>query len=542
MVSPYATAVALGLPVPTYVNALQLEDQQRIQAYWTYDAIYSNTSDAFAAILREDTDPKGRRYIPYGRTILEGTNRYLGHDLTVTYDVPPGSPVSDPTQQLELAAWVKALFDREQFMVKFGETKRTMLRRGDSFLQLSADTSKPEGQRLRITLLDGAQYFRIPMGTDVERIAGCYIVTLLSSADGQTIVAQRERYQRILTDADVALVPGSQIGGIYYRMEFFEANGWDDRFPLSSTDLKPVQPPSWIVWSEWHTTLAFKGFMLPATIQSIPVYHFKNSNSTAFGYSLLQGLESVLAGITQGMTDEDITIALTGIGVYWTDSGTPRGSDGKEQDWVIAPASVLELQVGKKFGRVEGVTTVQPIQDHINSLKDAALESSGTPDIAVGQVNVQVAESGVALAIKMAPVIAGNKEREDGMSAVLTQFMFDLLNGWAPAYEGRQPIQDVFTIKVSFGDAMPIDRAAVIAEAVALLTAQIVDVEWVQAYLSEKLGVQFPKDLLARMASANAAALDAQASRLGLEAATGPAAPAGPPVTPPTPPVAGAPA
>jgi hypothetical protein len=537
MVSPYATATALGFAPPTYVNALQVEDVQRVQAYWTYDAILANTPEAFAAYLREESDPKGKRYIPFGRAILEGTNRYLGHDLTVTYDVPPGSPVTDATQQLALAAWVKKLFDREQFMVKFGETKRAMLRRGDSFLQLSADTSKPQGQRLRITLLDGAQYFRIPMGTDPERIAGCYIITLLTSADGQTIVAQRERYQRILTDADVALVPGSQIGGIYYRMEFFEANGWDDRFPLSSTDLKPVQPPNWVVWSEWHTQFAFVGFMLPKQIQSIPVYHFKNSNSTAFGYSLLQGLESVLAGITQGFTDEDMTIALTGIGVYWTDSGSPRDpTSGRELDWVIAPASVLELQPGKKFGRVEGVTSVQPIQDHVNALKDVAMESSGTPDIAIGQVNVQVAESGVALAIKMAPVIAGNREREDGMAAILTQFMFDLLNGWGPAYEGTQPIEGIFDINVSFGDAMPVDRASVIAEVVALLTAQIVDVQWAQAHLSEKLGIQFPTDLLARMASAQTAALDAQATRLGIEAGNGPAVPGQPAATPPTPP------
>jgi hypothetical protein len=518
VVSPYSTAIALGRPAPTYVSNKHTEDDLwRIQAYWTYDDILSNAAEAFDALLRTETDLKGRRYIPYGRAILEATNRYLGQGLTISYDIPVDSP-AHPEDQAELAAWVKKLFDRELFMVKFGETKRAMLRRGDSFLQLSADTSKPEGQRLRITLLDGAQYFRIPMGTDPERIAGCYIVTLLTSPDGQTTIAQRERYQRILTDEDVAAVPGSAIGGIYYKIDFYEANGWDDRFPLSAVDLKPAETPSWLTWSEWHTTLAFPGFMLPKEIQAIPVYHFKNSNSAAFGYSLLQGMESVLAGITQGMTDEDMAIALAGIGVYWTDSGSPRDANGTELDWVIAPASVLELGAGKKFGRVEGVTSVDPLQDHVNSLKSVALEATGTPDIAVGQVDVQVAESGVALAIKMAPVIAGNREREQGMSAVLTQFMWDLLNGWAPAYEGRPPTDGVFTVNVSFGDAMPVDRASIIAEIVQLITARIVDVQYAQEYLSAKLGFQFPSDLLARMAAAATAELDAQASRLGLEA------------------------
>lgn len=525
MVSPYETAVALNRAVPVYVSDKHKEeDLWRIQAYWTYDDIINNVNQAFAELLRADDDPKARRFIPFGRAILEGTNRYLGKDLTITYDVPLDSPAT-ADDQAELANWVKGQFDREQFVVKFAESKRTMLRRGDSFLQISADTSKPEGSRLRITLLDGAQYFRISMGTDPERTAGIYIITLHTAPDGQTIVAQREWYQRILTEEDVAAVPGSVVGGIYYKIDFYEQNKWDDRFPLTSADLSPVAPPSWLNWGPYYTggdgqPGAFAGFMLPASIQSLPVYHFKNTNSTAYGYSLLQGLESVLAGVTQTMTDEDMAIALAGIGVYWTDSGTARNEDGTEADWVIAPAAVMELQAGRKFGRVEGVSTVTPLQDHVEALKGAALESSGTPDIAVGKVDVNVAESGVALAIKMAPVLASNAEREDGMKAVLTQFMFDFLNGWAPAYEARPPIAGVFNVNVTFGDAMPVDRAAVIAEVVELITAKIIDAQFAQQYLADKLGFQFPTDLLARMASAEAAALDMTASRLGLEAGT----------------------
>jgi hypothetical protein len=527
VVSPYATAVALNRPAPKYISTKQEDDLQRVQAYWTYDDIYNNVAEAFEALLRSDEDPKGRRYVPYGRAILEGTNRYLGRDLTVTYEVPVDSP-ADEVAQADLANWVKALFDREGFVVRFAETKRTMLRRGDAFLQISADTSKPEGSRLRITALDGAQYFPIFMGTDRERVAGVYIITLLTSPDKQTVVAQREWYQRILTPEDVAAVPGSVLGGIYYKIDFFEQDKWDDRFPLSKNDLSPTGPPNWINWGAYYTggdgnPGAFAGFMLPATVTAIPVYHFKNTDTGPFGFSLLQGLESVLAGITQGVSDEDMAIALAGIGVYATDSGTPRNAKGEEVDWIIAPGSVLELETGRNFKRVEGVSSVQPIQDHVETLKDVALESSGTPDIAVGKVDVNVAESGVALAIKMAPVIAANKEREDGMAAVLTQFLFDLLNGWAPAYEGRQPIEGTFTVNVTFGDPMPVDRAAVIAEIVELIAAKIIDTQYAQQYLADKLGFNFPTDLLGRMQAADAAALDAQAGRLALEA--GPADP-----------------
>jgi hypothetical protein len=510
------------------VSAKQINDVQRVQSYWTYDDIINNVQEAFFAILRADDDPKGRRYIPFGRAIVEGTNRYLGHDLTVTYGIPVTSSAT-PEAQAELATWAGDLFKREGFKVKFGEMKRTMLRRGDAFMQISADTSKPEGRRLRITLLDGAQYFAIPMGTDSERIAGVYIVSILTSPDGQTVVAQREWYQRILTPEDAAAVKGSSIGGIYYKMDFFEQAKWDDRFPLSAADLSPVQPPNWVNWSQWHTEFAFKGFMLPAQITSIPVYHFKNTQNGPYGYSLLQGLETVLAGITQGMSDEDMAIALAGIGVYWTDSGAPVNADGSEGDWIIAPASVLELGDGKKFGRVAGVESVDPLQDHVNSLKGSALEATGVPDIAVGKVDVQVAESGVALAIKMAPVTSANAERETGMAEVLTQMLFDLLNGWAPAYEGRQPIEGQFDVNVTFGDPMPVDRASVIAEIIDLITAKIIDVQFAQEYLSTKLGFQFPSDLLARMAAANQAELDAQATRLGLEAAPQPPVDAGAP-------------
>lgn len=524
MVSPYSTAIALNRTKPAFVNTKQTEDFQRVQAYWTYDEIFDNLPEAFDEILREDEDLKGRRYIPYARAVLEGTNRYLGQDLTVTYEIPAGSP-ANPESQAELAAWVKALFDREKFVVKFAEAKRTMLRRGDAFLQISADTSKPEGTRLRITLLDGAQYFPIFMGSDRERVAGCYIVTIHDSPDGQTHIAQRERYQRVLTPEEQAAIPGSVIGGVYYQMEFFEQAKWDDRFPLTSADLSKVAPPNWIVWSEWHK-LAFAGFMLPKEITAVPVYHFQNTNSGPFGFSLLQGLETVLAGITQAMSDEDMTIALTGIGVYWTDSGQPRDEEGNVTPWAVGPGTIMELGAGKKFGRVDGVSSVDPIQDHVEALKGAALESSGTPDIAVGKVDVQVAESGVALAIKMAPVIAANREREDGMSVVLTQFLFDLLNGWAPAYEKRQPVEGSFNVSVSFGDPMPVDRAAVIQEVVALIDAGIIDAQFAQEYLADKLGFNFPTDLLARMASAQAAVMDAEAARLGLEAG----APEGEPV------------
>ena len=513
--SPYATALALGRPRPSYIK--NTEDADRVTAYWTYDDIYNNIAEAFAALLRADDDPKSRRYIPFGRALVEATNRYLAKDLTWTASVPATSPTVNPEVIVEVMDWLDAQFKREEFNSKFMESKRVMLRRGDALLQISADPSKAEGTRLRITQLDAAQYFPISDAVDAERTVGAYVITLLTSADAQTTVARREEYWRVLNQEQAAAL-STPIGQVFYRVTYWEQDGWDDRFPLTVADLKPAPSPDWIVETP-VAALAAVGYPLPAQIQAIPLYHFQNTRTDRFGYSMLQGIETILAGITQNMSDEDMTVALTGLGVYWTDSGSPRDAQGNETEWVIAPASVMELSAGKKFGRVDGVTTIQPMLDHVHELGSLAQQTSGTPDIAVGEVDVQVAQSGIALAIKMAPVIAGNKEREVGLKGTLDQFMNDLLNGWAPAYEGRQATGVV--VSAAFGDALPLDREAVIAEMKTLVEAQVIDPEYARQYLSEKLGFQFPEDLGTRMAAAQTAALDAGAARLAADANVG---------------------
>lgn len=514
-VSPYATALALGRPRPAYIK--NTDDGDRVTAYWTYDDIYNNVAEAFAALLREDEDPKSRRYVPFGRALVEATNRYLAKDLEWVASVPAGLPAVPDETLNEQMEWIDALFKREQFNAKFMESKRVMLRRGDAFLQLSADPLKAQGTRLRLTQLDAAQYFPIYDAVDAERVIAAYVITLLTSADGQTVVAQREEYRRILND-DMAAAYGGPIGTVFYRVGYYEQDGWDDRFPLNADSLKPAPVPSWITVTDL-SALAQAGYVLPNTIQAIPLYHFQNTRTASFGYSLLQGLETILAGITQNLTDEDMSVALAGLGVYYTDSGSPRAEDGSEEDWVIAPASVMELQAGRTFGRVQGITSVQPMQDHINSLKEMSQETSGVPAVAVGQVDVAVAESGVALAIKMAPVLSGNGEREVGLKATLDNLMFDLLNGWAPAYEGR-PVLGV-VVESAFGDPLPVDRAGTIADMKTLVEAKIVDGQFARDYLAEKLGMRFPEDLGTRMAAADAAALDAAGARLDAAAGVG---------------------
>lgn len=514
--SPYATALELGAAGLPWVKST--EDGDRVRAYATYEDIYNNPKEAYKKILRvDDGEEIGRRYIPAARSIVEGTNRYLAKGLTFVTDPRPDVPASPEQQALDLQ-FLQDTFTREEFMAKFLSMKRWMLTKGDGVFHVSADASKPEGTRVRITEIAPEFYFHIEDPVDSERVVGCYLVSVIKVGDDE--IAQRLEYRRILTPEDSQAF-GIPIGQIYTKLGYYEVDGWDDRAQAGFTedDLAPVDPPAFITASESGQAL-LAGLALPADITSLPVYHFRNrrKGTEPFGISELQGIETVLAGITQAATDQDMAIALAGIGVYVTDSGSPKNARGEDEDWVIAPASVLEIQPGSKFARVEGATNVDSLSKHWGMLEKAAQEASGTPDVAIGTVDVTIAESGIALAIRMAPVLSKNEETEVELQSKLNQMLFDLLNGWFPAYEGRPATGTV--VKALFSDPLPKDADAIVSRMAALVTAKIVSIQWAQDELKRELGYDFPADMLAQIASEQQQLLDPTGARLDA-AATG---------------------
>lgn len=507
-ISPYMTAKALARPAPNFTpNKL---DAERVQAYFTYTDIFTNVAEAFAAMLRAGDDELARRYIPAARSIIEATNRYLAKDLAWVPEVPTTVTLSDDVRN-QMINMLDDLFKREEFNAKFLALKRWFLIKGDALLHISVDPSKAQFTRLRITELAPEQYFPIYDAVDAERVIGCYVLNIIQHE--QDFVAQRIEYRRILNDAMAAQFGGA-IGQVYTKVGFYEVNGWDDRDPLTEADLKPMIPPDWLGAPSLTLQAQMVGGVLPPDIQSLPVYHFRNNRrgTEKFGTSELQGLETILAGITQNATDEDMAAALMGLGMYATDSGHPVDSQGNEVGWEVSPASIIELEDGKFLKRIEGLTTVQPIQDHIKFLKDEARETSGVSDVAAGSVDVKVAQSGIALAIQMAPTIGKNAEKEVELKSKLDQFMFDLLNMWLPAYEQIQATGLVVTS--SFGDPLPVNRKEEVDEVAAMIQAGIIDAEFARELLSKKLGIVFPSDIEARMAAAAQNALDATGARL----------------------------
>jgi hypothetical protein len=511
--SPYETATALKRPTPAHVT--KLDDAERVRAYGTYEDIWNNVPEAFSALLRSSDDPLARRYVPTVREIIEATNRYLAQDMETTWEAVPGVTVS--TEQMdEWRGRLDAFFAREEWTIKLLALKRWWLIKGDAILHVTADPTKIQGSRVRLTEIEPEQYFPIWDPADGERILGCYLVSVVLD-DAQEDIVQRIEYRRVLTEDDVAEF-SAPIGSIFYRIGYFETDGWDERDP--DDELKPVDAPEWAVTPAGAVNDPLEGFPLDPRITSIPVYHFRNrrrgGKAGRFGLSEMQGLESILAGIIQNTTDEDLAVALVGLGVYWTDSGKSRNPAGEEVPWEIGPASVAELEKDGKFGRVPGITTVQPIQDHIESLKDSMRGANAAPQIASGTTQSSAEISGVALRIQFMPTLSANAEREAELASKLTQLLFDLHTMWFLVYEGWTPLQ--VQPGAMFGDPLPPDRTAVITEITTLTAAGIVSKEWAAGYLAETLGYKFPADMLATAAAEQQAALDAEGARIAQEA------------------------
>lgn len=509
--SPYITALALGRPKPTYVLPGPY-DQDRITAYTTYEDVWNNINEAFTALLRTGDDPKSRRYIPMARGVVESINRYLAKDPEVAWTTVPGATVDQGSMD-EFTGRVQATLTREEFDIKFLGMKRWWLIKGDSLLMLTADPSKDEGSRIRITEVPAEQYFPIYDPADGERVIGAYLASIVQDDEDNDII-QRIEYQKVSTP-DRAANFAAPLGSIFYRIGFYEQDGWDDR---EGGELKTTDAPSWAVPADGAAD-PFAGFALPAQITTIPIYHFRNNRrgglAGRYGISELQGLESLLAGAIQNATDEDAAIALLGIGMYTTTSGRPRDAQGKETEWELAVGTVLELEENAEFSKVEGITSVTPMQDHIGYLASAGREAAAIPSVAAGSLDPNNPASGVALAIQFLPILTKNMEKEAELNSKLTHLLFDMTQMWFPAYEGWNPV--AAEPSVTFGSPLPVDRAAALKEIIDMVTAKVVSIEWAQTAISDKLGYTFPAGMLASIVKEQETLLDATGARLGID-------------------------
>ena len=446
--------------MPSWVGEL---DANRIAAYNLYEQVYWNVPEAFQIIQRgSDSKPI---YIPAAKKIVETLHRYLAKGISFV-------PDQNAPENNEAYATLVSLLRRERFKSKFSSAKRFGIIRGDWLLHMYADPERQDGSRISLEFIDPAGYFPIYNPDNVDEIIGCHLVAHVELEDGMFI--ERLTYRK-----------ETEAGGpspITRTKELYEVDEWGGPGVEQGSPVRTVLPAE----------------TLPAPIDQLPVYHIRNfeQDGTVWGSSELRGFEVLIGALNQGATDEELTLALEGLGVYATTAGKPINDEtGEEEAWNLGPARVVEHPDGTDFKRVTGVSSVAPYQDHLGYIERWIDIATGTPDIAAGTVDVQVAESGVALAMKMAPMLDRAEEKDETIKAVLDNWLFDL-RSWYIAYEPtlRAPMESALWV-VSFGSKLPVNREQKFAELMTLAKADppVVPMTWVRGELS-KIGYEFADD------------------------------------------------
>lgn len=479
-VTQYSTALPLSGGLPGWVSDNM--DKERLAAYDVYDDMYHNNPDTYTLMLRGIDDQP--ILVPTAKTVIKTQSRYVGRGFGFAVPKTVGAP------DVQTAA-IKAygdLFKREEILSKFSIGRKELLRRGDLFWYLQADSDKAPGSRISVTTLDPRTVFWLLDDNDNTKKLGVMVVEHMVVGDKVSIKRQRWLKPIHPEHPNFGAALSAAQPPIAYDSIILEAEGWDSDTPKVVQNVSPI-------------------ILLAPEITQLPIYHMRNDAETAnvYGSSELRGLERVIAAINQGATDQDISLAMAGLGMYTSDSGGPVGDDGvTDSDWIIGPGRVIE---DGTFKRVDGVKTVSPSMDHLKYLSSSVDSVAGITDVTRGEVQAQVAESGVALAIRMSPTIDMAEEKDLHIRDVFDHILYDL-KSWFKAFEGL----DFSTVDVvtAFGDKMPRNRDAEMKELLELLTAGVVSKQYVQEQLQERFGYKLPDDIMAQvgqdLAAANAAA------------------------------------
>lgn len=383
------------------------EDKERIASYHLYEQIYWNVPETFKLVQRgSDSQPI---YVPAGRVIVETLHRYMANSMKIVPD-PAFGEQND--QALAVQVWTD-LTRRERFYSKFNANKRYGIMRGDWAWQILADPKKEAGSRVSIMPIDPASLFPIVHTDEPDTIIGWHIVDQIRDPDSGKYIISRLTYRKTTEAGGPSPITMEHI--------LFESDKWGGP-GMEEKAIRVITPE----------------FTLPSPIDDLPIYVIPNFDEPGalWGSSEMRGLETLLAAINQGVSDEELTLAMHGLGVYATDAGAPIDEDtGEELPWTIGPARVVEVPQGSLFRRVEGVTSLNPYQEHLEYLHHQVDLAVATPGIAKGKVNVEVAESGVALRLEFGPIIAKGEEKENVVTDVLTNLLFNVPK-WYVAYEG----------------------------------------------------------------------------------------------------------
>jgi len=484
--TPYATAMPYATgALLTWTGEY---DAQRLASYDLYDDLYDNSPDTAKMMLRgSDDDPV---YLPTAKRLINTMSRYVGKgwtfaDAEVKFD-EEGNEVQVDTEQYALAVRaMRSLFVRERLTSIFHAGKKGFLRRGDWCWMISGDPLKAPNRRISVREIDPRTYFPRHLDpTDLDRVTGCEIQEESVEENGDFSVTVQRWVKAGDSLYDEAWAPEVAYEKVVYSME-------DYADPTKRKVLRTETPLD----------------TLPGVF-ALPVYHIKNNEAggNPYGRSELAGLESLVAGINQSISDEDLALAIAGLGMFWTDGGAPVDEEGEVTNWQLGPQEVIEVGKGSTFSRLDGIKSVEPSQTHIKFLQAEAYGVNGLSDVAMGTAsNV---EAGISLALKLSPVFDAADEKDMAINAVLSQLLHDLRD-WFLAYESIDMSMVEFSSVTSSDDRMPFDRDARFTELMALLAAGAVSLSFVHNELNSKFGYEI--DALEAQAAVEALAARAQA-------------------------------
>lgn len=452
--TPWSTLSVMQGKKPEYWPE---SERERIASYDKYDQMYWNDPTQYALRVLEDEQPI---YIPNPRIIVDTTAYYLMKGLSIN---APSRDPQEPNQQF-LTNFLK----RERFYSRFAVGKKNGVARGDWAYHVTADPNKPEGSRVSCELLHPGMVWKEEDPDNPFDVIRVHVGQLwIDPSDSE----QKLRMRVLTYEKQI-------IGG--QRRIAREENAWE------------LSPDWWGKDAKKYKQL-LKPDLLPPEIDQIPVYWYNNIEweDPLYGSSELRGLEFLAWAASQGATDTQMALALEGLGVYATDGGRPVDDAGNETDWEISPGKVMEVPAGSFFRRVEGVGSITPMQAQIGYIEDKMYSAASMTDVALGQVDVNVAQSGIALAIRFAPTLAKIQDR-DTAGVEITQQLFYDLKKWFKAYEG-QTIDVDYDVSIDV-QKLPADRTAIVNELNNMFDRKVISREYYRDQM-RKLGYDIPKNM-----------------------------------------------
>lgn len=497
MTTPYSSAMRLvkANDVPKWLNEY---DAQRLASYKLYEDIYWTNPNTFK--LTQRGTEENPIYVPSGRIICNTMDRYAGVDWHPMMDSGYGTP----EEQAAALAAMTGLVRRERLGSAYLANKLFGIIRGDWCWYITANPNKPEGSRITLKGIDPGMVFPINDENDVDRIFGYDLIEQIMW--GNKTVIKRVRYLKS-DSPDYPFGGAGQSGGpVSFQIDTMEVENWEDpsKQKIIKTDetVAPVQ--------------------LPKEISKLPVYHIKNFEEpqNPFGISEMRGLERIMAAVNQSITDEELSLALEGLGMYKSAKGQPRDENGSLTTWQLGPGRVVH---DESFERVNGINTVGPYQEHLHYLHSQMDQVAAQPDIAKGFVDVSVAESGIALAIRMNPILEASKKKDTSIKEVMDNMLYDL-RAWFKAYEGLDMSNVMFDSV--FGPKMPKDIKAQFDMLLKMYTADppLITAAYFRDAMRE-LGMEIPVDVngaaVASEQSAMQSVLDPYGARINQEIAAG---------------------